>query len=422
MKHATGLIIILFAFAGQLVANPSIEFSGGGYAFERDDTIAAAPQANIRLWLPISNHFSAGILSGAALNSQIQFDAMIAARLSVKFHRRWGCDINPALGIGIDTIVSLAIHPTAGIRFFFSPRWQLSAFLGWRKLFDKSSENSIITSLLAIEYRFGFHDFDGDWVPDKNDKCKTTPRHALVDKTGCGLDTDGDGVFDGLDRCPNTPLAALVDSFGCAMDSDGDGAYDGVDKCPDTPGNIPIDTLGCPRDSDNDGIPDYADSCADTPIGAIVDNTGCTKDSDEDGVPDGIDQGNGTPTGFDVDLFGCPRMPTAKGEVIYDLFTDAMELGAATLNQLSNAAKRIRAYPDRKTIIIIYTDTEGSPAYNRNRAANIGEKILTFLKEQGVKPETVVIKAMGEENPLETATVPEAKRRNRRAVFDVEEP
>ena len=42
------------------------------------------------------------------------------------------------------------------------------------------------------------------------------PAGAVVDETGCRVDTDGDGVADGLDKCPDTSLEAEVDESGCS--------------------------------------------------------------------------------------------------------------------------------------------------------------------------------------------------------------
>ncbi len=275
---------------------------------------------------------------------------------------------------------------------------------------------------VSLGYRFNFPDADGDWISDGDDRCPNTPRGARVDDRGCGIDSDGDGVYDGLDRCPQTPLAALVDSLGCPRDSDGDGVYDGADRCPETPRDIPVDTTGCPKDTDGDGVPDYADSCSQTPKGAVVDRAGCPIDTDEDGVPDGIDQCDGTPTGFEVDRFGCPKVPMLNGETVHNLFDDALELTAFALNHLQRIAKRIRAYPDRKTVIEVYTDTEGSFQYNRNRARAVGRKIVDFLESQGVDPDCVEIVPMGEKDPVARGWSAQAKRKNRRAVFYMRKP
>ena len=52
-------------------------------------------------------------------------------------------------------------------------------------------------------------------------------------------------MFDGLDRCPNTPAGAVVDGSGCAIDSDQDDVPDGVDICPDTMGIRGGDDSSC---------------------------------------------------------------------------------------------------------------------------------------------------------------------------------
>lgn len=59
-------------------------------------------------------------------------------------------------------------------------------------------------------------------------------------------DTDRDGVPDRRDRCGSTPLGALVDVRGCPTDFDGDGVFDGIDRCPATPRGTPVDPVGCP--------------------------------------------------------------------------------------------------------------------------------------------------------------------------------
>jgi Thrombospondin type 3 repeat len=60
-------------------------------------------------------------------------------------------------------------------------------------------------------------DEDRDGVPDRADRCRSTPLGALVDNRGCPTDFDGDGVFDGIDRCPATPKGSAVDAVGCPI-------------------------------------------------------------------------------------------------------------------------------------------------------------------------------------------------------------
>lgn len=60
-------------------------------------------------------------------------------------------------------------------------------------------------------------DGDGDGVADRGDRCRDTPRGALVNARGCPSDLDQDGIFDGIDRCPGTAAGTSVDAFGCPL-------------------------------------------------------------------------------------------------------------------------------------------------------------------------------------------------------------
>ena len=419
-------LFVAFVLPMSIFADSSktIEFISSGVQIETDDTVFSDFKFELTFWAINHKSFSLG-LNGQYTGFGENVDAMpcldIAGRYSIRMNRRFAFDIS-ALGgaVFIDKKISPDVEISLEAKYFISPRWQFGITGGFQQIFDDAKTN-VLGGGIFIEFRPDFHDEDNDWVDDKKDRCLDTPHKVIVDKYGCGLDSDGDGVFDGLDKCLHTPLAALVDSFGCPTDSDKDGVPDGVDRCADTPDNIPVDETGCPRDVDKDNVPDYIDSCANTPEGAIVDNYGCPIDSDEDGVPDGIDQCQKTPTGFEVDIFGCPTIPTANGMIIYDLFNNNLELTANAMNSLYRVVKRIRAYPDRITKISIYTDTEGSPKYNRNRARKVGRKLVEFLKKEGVDEDIVEIVPAGEKNPIIAGSSSKAKEKNRRAVFEVKD-
>jgi len=151
-------------------------------------------------------------------------------------------------------------------------------------------------------------DTDADGVPDRRDRCATTPRGATVDLRGCPSDTDRDGVYNGLDACPNTPANTPVDARGCTRDTDSDGVADNLDRCANTPAAArPIDANGCPVDTDRDGVFDYQDRCASTPAGVPVDANGCPRDTDSDGVTDNNDRCANTPAAArPIDANGCP--------------------------------------------------------------------------------------------------------------------
>jgi outer membrane protein OmpA-like peptidoglycan-associated protein len=167
------------------------------------------------------------------------------------------------------------------------------------------------TATIGLSYFMGGgppRDTDADGVPDKRDRCASTPRGATVDLRGCPSDTDRDGVLNGLDQCANTPANTPVDARGCTRDTDADGVADNLDRCAATPANArPVDATGCPVDTDRDTVADYLDRCANTASGVPVDANGCPRDTDNDGVTDNLDRCPNTPANArPVDATGCP--------------------------------------------------------------------------------------------------------------------
>ena len=296
------------------------------------------------------------------------------------------------------------------IRFRFGVFRAFGIYLDGRYLID-SKDFSIASGISIFPF---FRDFDGDWIANKFDSCPSSPKKTIVNRFGCALDSDRDGVFDGVDRCSDTPFMAFVDSLGCPADNDNDGVFDGVDRCPDTPTNILTDSLGCPADTDFDGVPDYEDICPQTPENAWVDATGCPSDSDEDGVLDGIDRCQGTPTGFEVDRFGCPYIMPIDSFVITNLFDASLNLHGIAVAKIENLSKRIRAYPDRRVLLKVYTDSEGSPQYNYNRSSNVMNKVAEILLARGIDNSQFETKPCGESYPIASNASADGRKKNRR--------
>lgn len=213
------------------------------------------------------------------------------------------------------------VHAGLGVRSFLSENVALRvegrmAYEDYSEL-SKKAWNGMGTVGLSFFAGGGpARDTDNDGVPDKKDRCASTPAGATVDATGCPRDSDHDGVYDGLDRCANTPANTPVTPDGCPRDTDHDGIADNLDRCPNTAAGTPVDANGCPRDADGDGVADNLDRCANTPRGTPVDANGCPRDSDNDSVADNLDRCPNTPAGTPVDANGCPR--DADGDGVAD--------------------------------------------------------------------------------------------------------
>jgi outer membrane protein OmpA-like peptidoglycan-associated protein len=239
-----------------------------------------------------------------------------------------------------------------------------------RMAYEKYSEfpdaafNGLVTA--GLSYFMGGgppRDTDADGVPDKRDRCASTPAGATVNLQGCPSDTDRDGVWNGLDRCPNTPANTPVTPDGCTRDTDSDGIADNLDRCANTLPNMrPIDASGCPVDTDRDAVADYLDRCANTPAGTPVDANGCPLDSDNDGVLDPNDRCPNTPANArPIDATGCP-VDTDR-DAVFDYLDTCPNTAAGTV--VDAAGCPVARDADRDGVIDANDRCPNTPAASR---------------------------------------------------------
>ncbi len=250
-------------------------------------------------------------------------------------------------------------------------------------------------------------DADGDGVPDKMDKCASTPAGVRVDATGCPLDSDRDGVADYQDKCANTPAGVTVDSTGCPVDSDKDGVADYLDKCANTPAGAKVDATGCPVDTDGDGVPDFRDRCANTPRGDQVNADGCSlpKDDDNDGVMNDADRCPNTPAGTKVDANGCPVvnsvLDTAKTLVLegVNFRTGSAALTPGSRAVLLRASELMKASPTVRVEVGGHTDNTGSARANTRLSAARALAVKRLLVASGIDASRLETKGYGPSVP-----------------------
>jgi OOP family OmpA-OmpF porin len=292
---------------------------------------------------------------------------------------------------------------------------------------------------IGLVFAFGGRaaDTDGDGVPDKRDKCPSTPSVCPVDANGCALDADGDGVCDGLDACGNTPHGAKVDAKGCPLDVDGDGVYDGLDQCPGTAKGCKVDAKGCPIDSDGDSVCDGLDQCPNSTTGCKADARGCTMDADGDGVCDGLDKCPDTPASVKVDVNGCPEDNPQVREVqrretelldtgMIRLQNVNFETAKATILISSYAAldvvgQVLSKWPQLRIEIGGHTDPRGSDAYNQALSERRATAVRAYMLGHfhNLDATQISTKGYGESQPMAPNNSPEGMALNRRVEFKV---
>lgn len=327
----------------------------------------------------------------------------------------------------------------------------VQSFFGWTS--NDRAEGKIILDRLAndlfwhhsigVSYVFGkMLDNDGDKVCDKRDKCLNTVAGALVDKTGCIIDSDKDGIADNLDACPSV---AGVESFKGCPDSDHDGIEDSKDKCINVAGITKFD--GCP-DSDNDGVEDSKDKCPDK--AGLSQFSGCP-DSDGDGIEDAVDKCpklKGTPQfggcpdsdgdGISDDMDNCPAVagtvankgcPEIKAQV-KQLFERALqgvqfETGKSTLKKqsfplLDQVAKVMTDNPSYRLMIAGHTDNAGNKDKNLQLSKDRAAEVKKYLESKGVALGRASSEGYGDSLPVADNATKEGKAKNRRVEFKIQ--
>jgi outer membrane protein OmpA-like peptidoglycan-associated protein/opacity protein-like surface antigen len=281
------------------------------------------------------------------------------------------------------------------------------------------------TGTLGLSYFMGGGpppDTDADGVPDKRDRCASTPAGATVDLRGCPSDTDRDGVYNGLDRCPNTPANTPVTADGCTRDTDNDGIADNLDRCANTPANArPIDASGCPVDTDRDAVFDYLDTCPNTAAGTQVDASGCpvARDADRDGVIDANDRCPNTPAAARVDLTGCPlaELPAVNAALVIRNITfraGTSRLLPTSFAELDRVAIALIATPNSRWEIGGHTDATGVAAANLRLSQARAQAVMAYLVSKDVPAAAMTAVGYGSTRAIAPNTRASGRAQNRR--------
>lgn len=246
-----------------------------------------------------------------------------------------------------------------GINFWFAEKFGANIMSEYYHMRGMEGDNiDFFQHSAGLVFRFGNLDRDGDGIPDKEDECPDTP--GLAKFNGCP-DTDGDGLPDHLDECPLE--AGPIENNGCPYkDRDGDGILDDVDECPDVPGLIEYD--GCPP-----------------PIRVI-----------EEVVPEE------------------PKRIVFE-DVLFDF--DSYNIKMSEYSSIEEAAAEIK---DTEGTYYVdgHTDVRGSDAYNDKLSQERAQAVADALIEEGVSPDKLNVRGMGERFPECTEDTEACHEENRR--------
>ncbi|AKU96501.1 Outer membrane lipoprotein omp16 precursor [Labilithrix luteola] len=282
-------------------------------------------------------------------------------------------------------------------------------------------------------------DRDGDGIKDSEDACAfaSGPKSDDPAKNGCP-DSDADGIPDVFDACSHVAGQASSDPAknGCPGDADGDGVPDNEDACPSEKGARSLDARqnGCPsRDQDSDGILDVEDACPSTAGVKTTDpkTNGCPDpDRDHDGITNENDAcpdaaGKSDP---DPKKNGCPKA-----------FLDGDSIKITDQVRFKNASADIVAGKDSEEVLQAvlavlkahseiahlrvegHSDDRGAKAAKKALSASRAAAVVKWLSDHGIAKERLSAVGFGDEKPLEPNTTDDARSKNRRVEFHVEQ-
>ncbi|MGZ5007388.1 MAG: OmpA family protein [Methylobacter sp.] len=105
------------------------------------------------------------------------------------------------------------------------------------------------------------------------------------------------------------------------------------------------------------------------------------------------------------------------GDVLFD--TGRANLKAGSLQNMYPLVEYLRNHGDTMVKIEGHTDDRGSADYNVNLSQMRAEAVRSFLINNGIAPERISAKGMGEDYPIATNATPSGRQQNRRVEVTI---
>lgn len=107
----------------------------------------------------------------------------------------------------------------------------------------------------------------------------------------------------------------------------------------------------------------------------------------------------------------------SMSDVLFDVDQATLKPGAR--ERLSKVAGILLAYPDLKIRVDGYTDSTGTPQYNRELSQRRADVVRAYLLKQGIPADAVVSEGFGQDNPVATNATASGRQQNRRVEMVV---
>ena len=99
--------------------------------------------------------------------------------------------------------------------------------------------------------------------------------------------------------------------------------------------------------------------------------------------------------------------------------TDAADINAGFYATLNSVAKVLNKYDNSTVMVMGFTDSTGSAAYNQTLSQNRASAVAAYLQGQGVKSNRFEILAMGASNPIADNSTAAGRQQNRRVEIKI---
>jgi outer membrane protein OmpA-like peptidoglycan-associated protein len=104
-------------------------------------------------------------------------------------------------------------------------------------------------------------------------------------------------------------------------------------------------------------------------------------------------------------------------DVLFDFDRYSLRQGAR--EKLARVAGIVLAYPDLRLEVEGHTDSLGTDEYNQRLSERRADSVLSYLREQGINPSSIVARGFGEARPIVTNDTAEGRQQNRRVELVV---